>query len=84
MEPALLLNDDYRFKITETERKLWLAGMTTAKKIKVSRSITIKHWLQTLLDVIYRECLSARINNAKPRTLEMWEKAAEDVKRLLS
>ncbi len=28
MEPALLLNDDYRFKVTETECKLWLVGMT--------------------------------------------------------
>ncbi len=90
VEPALLLlHDDSRFKITETERKLWLAGMTAAKKITVSRwlpphRLSIKHWLQTLLDVICLEWSSATIYNARPRTVEMWEKAAEDVKRPLS
>jgi len=53
LEPALLLNDDSGFKITEIERKLWLAGMTAAKKIVVLR------WLpphQLLLSVV-KECV---------------------------
>ena len=88
LEPALL-NDDSRFKIAEIERKLWLAGMKAAKKIIVFRwlplhQLSVKYWLQTLLEVIYLEWSSAHINNAKPRTLEMWKKAAEDVKKLLS
>ena len=89
LEPALLLlNDDSRFKITEIERKLWLAGLTAAKKIVVLRwlpphRLSIKHWLQTLLEVIYLEWSSARINNVKLKTLVMWEKAAGDVKKLL-
>ena len=58
LEPALLLlNDDSRIKIAEIERKLWLAGMTAAKKIIVLRwlpphQLSIKHWLQALLEVI--------------------------------
>ena len=40
----------------------------------------MKHWLQTLLEGIYLEWLSARINNSNLQMLEMWEKAAEDVK----
>ena len=90
LDPALLLlNDDSRSKIAEVERKLWLAGMTAAKKIIVLRwlpphQLSIKHWLQALLEVIYLEWSSARINNSKPQTLQMWGKAAEDVTKLLS
>ena len=63
--------------------------MTAAKKIIVLRwlpphRLSIKHWLQALLEVIYLEWSSARINNAKLRTLKIWKKAAEDVKKLLS
>ena len=53
LEPALLLlNDDTRFKIAEEEWKLWLAGMTAAKKITVLRwlpphELLIKHWLSS-------------------------------------
>lgn len=90
LEPALLLlNDDSRFNIAEVERKLWLASMTAAKKMIVLRwlpphQLSIKHWLQALLEVIYLEWSSARINNSKSQTLQMWKKAAEDVKTLLS
>lgn len=90
LDPALLLlNDDSRFKIPEVKRKLWLAGMTAAKKMIVLRwlpphQLSIKHWLQVLLEVIYLEWSSPRTNNSNPRTLEMWKKAAEDVKTLLA
>jgi len=90
LDPALLLlNDDSRFNISEVERKLRLAGMTAAKKIIFLRwrpphQLSMKHWLQALLEAIYLEWSSARINNSKPRTLEMWKKAAEDVQTLLS
>lgn len=90
MDPALhLLLDDSRFPITEKTRKLWLAGITAAKKLVVQRwlpphDLSLKHWLYTLLDILYMELSSARINHAKEATVNNWLNAIEMVKELLS
>lgn len=89
MDPALhLLLDDSRFPITEKTRKLWLAGITAAKKLVVQRwlpphDLSIKHWIYTLLDILYMELSSARVNHAKEATVNNWLNGIE-MKELLS
>ena len=89
LSPALLLlNDDSNCKMSERGRKLWLASMTAAKKLIVLRwlpphQLSTRRWLQNLLEVVFLELSSARINGARTQTLEMWSTAAERTKAFL-
>lgn len=75
MAPAVhLLNDDSRLGLLEKTRKVWLAGLTAAKKIvvqcwKCPHDIARVHWLWSFLDISYLELSSARINDAQPHTI---------------
>ena len=88
MDPAVhLLNDDSRLGLPEKTRKVWLAGLTAAKKIVVQRwkshDISRVHWLRSFLDISYLELSSGRINDAQPHTILIWEKLISDLKDLL-
>lgn len=81
----LLLNDNSQFPLCEKVRKFWLAAMTAAKKSLVQRwkpphDLSIKHWLHSLLEILYLELSSARTNHANPRTVSMWENWISTVK----
>ena len=90
MEPAVhLLNDDSHLSLTERTRKIWLAGLTAAKKIIVQRwkpphDISHTHWLRNFLDISYLELSSARINNAQPNTIQGWTDLISTLKDLLT
>ena len=89
MDPAVhLLNDDSHLSLAEKNRKVWLAGLTAAKKIVVQRwksphDISTVHWLRSFLDISYMELSSARVNNAQPHTLAIWENLISKLKDLL-
>lgn len=89
VDPLLhLLLDDSRLPMTMKARKLWLAGITTAKKLVVQRwlpphDLSVKHWLHAFLDILYLELSSARVNHANPSTVQNWLKGIRETKRLL-
>lgn len=89
LEPIpLLLNDDSHMGLNARQRKIWLAGLTAAKKLVVQRWIPphklyTKKWLEYFLDVKMLELSTARVNGAKAATLEVWREAAFGVKGLL-
>lgn len=89
MDPAVhLLNDDSHLSLTEKTRKIWLAGLTAAKKIVVQRwkpphDISNTHWLRSFLDISYLELSSARVNDARPNTILMWTNLISNLKDLL-
>ena len=89
MDPAVhLLNDDSHLSLAEKNRKVWLAGLTAAKKIVVQRwksphDISTVHWLRSFLDISYMELSSTRVNNAQPHTLAIWENLISKLKDLL-
>lgn len=83
-----LLNDDSLLSLTEKTRKIWLAGLTAAKKIVVQRwkhphVISNIHWTRCFLDIAYLELSSARINKARARTILMWKNLISDLNDIL-
>ena len=84
----LLLNDDSQMTLNEKQRKLWLAGLTAAKKLIVQRwlpphKLPTKQWLEFFHDVIMLELSTARVNKAKETTLGMWRGAAAEIEERL-
>lgn len=81
----LLLNDDSQIHISGKQRKLLLSGLTAAKKLLVQRwlpphNLSIRKWLIYFHDIVLLELSTARINNAKASTLEMWSGASAQIK----
>ena len=73
-----LLNDDTDFGIGRNSRKIWLAGLTAAKKMvaqhwKPPSDISFTHWLHNFLDISYWELSSARINNTRLNIISLWK-----------
>lgn len=90
MDPALhLLNDDSKLEgMNERSRKIWLAGLTAAKKIIVQvwvppHNLAHKHWLNTFLEILFLELSSAKINGATPRTIQTWSNGIARVQDIL-
>ena len=89
MDPALhLLNDDSQICMNERSRKIWLAGLTAAKKIIVQvwvppHNLSYEHWLNTLLDILFLELSSAKVNGATPRTIRTWKNGIARVKGII-
>ena len=84
----LLLNDDSQMTLSEKQRKLWLAGLTAAKKLIVQRwlpphKLYTKKWLEYFHDVVMLELSTARVNKAKETTLGMWMEAASRIDEML-
>ncbi len=74
--------------MTKLKKHVLLAGLTAAKQMivlrwKPPRSLTIKHWLLTTLDVIYLEMSTARINGASEECLNTQRAAPDPLKDLL-
>lgn len=89
MSPQLfLLNDDSCCDLNSTEKKIWMAGTTAAKKLlalrwQPSHSLSWRKWILFSIDVINLELSTARIHGAKEKTLLAWENAAEMFMALL-
>ena len=89
MDPYVhLLNDDTGLDTGSNSRKIWLAGLTAAKKMLAQRwkpphDISPTHWLHNFLNISYLERSSARINNARLNTMTMWKNVISVLKYLL-
>jgi len=90
LEPTLLLlNDDSHLGLNEKQRKVWLAGLTAAKKLVVQRwlpphKLYARKWLEYFQDVVMLELSTARLNKAQISTLDSWKRAALAITDLLS
>uniref|UniRef100_A0AAR2IHE3 Reverse transcriptase domain-containing protein n=1 Tax=Pygocentrus nattereri TaxID=42514 RepID=A0AAR2IHE3_PYGNA len=89
MSPQLfLLNDDSCCNLNSTEKKVWMAGTTVAKKLlalhwQPPHSLNQRKWILSCIDVVNLELSTARIHGAKEKTLMAWENAADMFTTLL-
>lgn len=84
----LLLNDNSQFPLNKKDCTFWLAASTAAKKLLVQRwkpphDLSIKHWLHSLLEILYLELSSARTTHAKLVILSMWKKCICSAREIL-
>ena len=81
----LLLNDDSTLSLPGTQKKVFFAGVTAAKKILVCRwkpphSLSVKRWKLSFLNVLGLELSIARTNGAKRQSIDALMHAIEMVK----
>lgn len=77
----LVLNDLSTLTLFKLNKCVVFAGLTAAKKMistqwKPPRSLIVRAWILSFLDVIYLELSTARINGANEQTLDSWRSAA--------
>lgn len=85
---VLLLNDMSQLNLRKAQQKVFLAGLTAAKKMVATRwkpphSLSYRQWVLSFIDVAYLELSTARIHNAKEETIILWNQAVVDLKALL-
>ncbi len=79
VNPSLcLLNDDYGLCISSLQKRMLFAGFTAAKKTIIQNWFTPHmygktYWIHILLQIVTYECTTARINGAKPLTIDAWQ-----------
>ena len=82
---VLMLNDDSAIGFTIPKRRLFLLGLTAAKKLLVQRwkpphKLEPRQWILTLMDIITLELSIARSNGAKENILDTLSTALEKLK----
>lgn len=85
---VLLLDDVSQLKLPKLQKRIFLAGLTAAKKMIATRwkpphTLTRRQWVLTFIDVAYLELSTARMHNAREETVELWNRAITDLKALL-
>ena len=85
---VLILNNLSILNISKLKKRVIFAGLTAAKKMvatgwKPPHSLTTQSWILSLLDVIYMELSTARINGANESTLNTWRSTADSLKNML-
>ena len=89
MDPVLiLLCDDSQLDLTKKKQKLLLSGFTAAKKVLVQRwlpphDLSMRKWLTYFHEVVLLERSAARINKARPSTIDLWSELASRIKAKL-
>ncbi len=79
VNPSLcLLNDDSGLCISSMQKRMLFAGFTAAKKTIIQNWFTPHmcgktYWIHSLLQIVTYECTTARINGAKPSTIDAWQ-----------
>ncbi len=79
VNPSLcLLNDDSDLCISSIQKRMLFAGFTAAKKTIIQNWFTPHmcretYWIHSLLQIVTCECTTARINGAKPSTVDAWQ-----------
>ncbi len=79
VNPSLcLLNDDSGLCISSMQKRMLFAGFTAAKKTIIQNWFTQHmcgktYWIHSLLQIVTYECTTARINGAKPLTIDAWQ-----------
>lgn len=85
---VLLLNDMSQLKLRKAQEKVFLAGLTAAKKMiavrwKPPHSLSYRQWVLSFIDVAYLELSTARVHNAKEETIIVWNQTVVDLQSLL-
>ncbi len=79
VNPSLcLLNDDSGLCISSMQKRMLFAGFTAAKKTIIQNWFTPHmcrktYWIHSLLQIVIYECTTARVNGAKPSTIDAWQ-----------
>ncbi len=79
VNPSLcLLNDDSGLCISSMQKRMLFAGFTAVKKTIIQNWFTPHmcrktYWIRSLLQIVTYECTTARINGAKPSTIDAWQ-----------
>ena len=71
-----------------TRKKMLFAAFTAAKKTILQQWITpdismYKFWIGCLQKIVNMEWTTARLNKARPHTVEGWEKFSNNISNLL-
>lgn len=88
LDPCLLLlNDDSRYQFSSTQRRLLMAGLTSAKKTIVQRwfspDINMEQfWITSFYNIACLECSTAKINKASQSTVNSWSDIIQALKLL--
>ena len=82
---VLILDDVSQLKCRKMQKRVFLAGLTAAKKMVRWKPPHLSHrqWVLTFIDVAYLELSTARMHNAKEETIELWNRTVSDLKALL-
>jgi hypothetical protein len=90
LSPSVFILDDLSdIQLNKTQKRVFLAGLTAAKKIVATRwkpphSLNKQYWVLTFIDVVYLELSTARIHGAREDTIRLWAQTLEKLKGLLS
>ena len=89
LSPAMfLLNDISQLHLKCTQKRIFLAGLTAAKKIVAMRwknphTLTFHHWALTFLDIAYMELSTARLHGASEKNINTWSQVADVLKNII-
>ena len=84
--PSLfILNDVSQLQLNATRSRVFLAGLTAAKKMVATRwkpphTLTFRQWALTFLDIVYLELSTARLHGAKEENINIWSNIADKIK----
>lgn len=81
---VLLLNNSSSLGLNILEKRVWLAGLTAAKRIiacrwKTPQFVTMQKWVNDFLDIAKLEQWASRMHNAKPQNVQYWDNIFSDV-----
>ncbi len=82
-----LLNDNSKFPLSVHEKRIWLSGLTAAKKVLVVRwkpphNLSLDQWWHLLIDILQLELSAVRCHRAQEKTLKSWTEAITAMKNL--
>lgn len=85
---VFLLNDFSEIQLNKIQKRVFLAGLTAAKKIvairwKPPHSLNKLLWIFTFIDIVYLEMSTARIHGAREDTIKLWAQTLEKLKVLI-
>ncbi len=85
----LLLSDNSLLNLSKLQITVWLAGLTSAKKLLAQHwlsphSLDMCKWLIQLRDIIMFELSMARVNLAQMSTLKIWTIVAEKISKYIA
>ena len=86
--PSLfILNDVSQLQLNGTRTRVFLAGLTAAKKMVATRwkpphTLTFRHWALTFLDIVYLEMSIARLHGAKEENINIWSNIADEIRTI--
>ncbi len=78
VNPSLCLLNDSGLCISSMQKRMLFAGFTAVKKTIIQNWFTPHmcrktYWIRSLLQIVTCECTTARINGAKPSTIDAWQ-----------